>query len=222
MRKWLALVALLCATVIITAQTPLTNALNLRVRTDSNGYLIVSSGTYASPDSPLTAFANTRLRTDSNGYLLITSSGGTGFATLGANTFVGDQNVTGSVVASVNMQATNAVVSNYKVNNVLWCGSSSATIGSGFNTSPTASATGSCAFTVSPGATGATNTGVVTLPAATTGWNCNANDLTDGGYVSQVAMSTTSASFKYYSRTTGLAQNWPTTAASISVQCGAR
>jgi hypothetical protein len=96
------------------------------------------------------------------------------------------------------------------------------TIASGFNTSPSVTGADTAAFAVSPGSTGATNTGVVTLPTATTGWACNANDLTDSGYVDQVATTTTSASFKIYSRTTGLAINWPTTAGSISITCTAR
>lgn len=53
-------------------QGPATNALNLRVRTDANGYLIMSSGAYSAADGPLTNFGNIRLKTDSNGYLLTT------------------------------------------------------------------------------------------------------------------------------------------------------
>jgi hypothetical protein len=53
-------------------QGPLTNALNLRVRTDANGYLIITSAAYSASDGPLTNFGNIRLRTDSNGYLLTT------------------------------------------------------------------------------------------------------------------------------------------------------
>lgn len=69
----LSVLALLCAGDVI-AQGPLTNALNLRVRTDASGYLISTGAAYTAPDGPLTAFGNIRLRTDANGYLLTTSS----------------------------------------------------------------------------------------------------------------------------------------------------
>lgn len=61
----------------VDAQGPLTPAANLRVRTDSNGYLLIAPATYTASDGPLTAFGNIRLRTDSNGYLL-TAMGATG------------------------------------------------------------------------------------------------------------------------------------------------
>lgn len=61
----------------VDAQGPLTSAMNLRVRTDSNGYLLIAPATYTASDGPLTAFGNIRLRTDSNGYLL-TAMGATG------------------------------------------------------------------------------------------------------------------------------------------------
>lgn len=55
-------------------QGPLTNILNLRGRTDANGYIITTGAAYTGPDGPLTAFANMRGRTDANGYLITTSS----------------------------------------------------------------------------------------------------------------------------------------------------
>lgn len=57
---------------------PLTNAANLRVRTDANGYLISAAQTYSGPDGPLSVLANTLVRTDSNGYLIITNPSGFG------------------------------------------------------------------------------------------------------------------------------------------------
>lgn len=54
-------------------QGPLTNALNLMVRTDSNGALLVTQNT-AGAQGPLTNFGNIRLRTDSNGALLVSST----------------------------------------------------------------------------------------------------------------------------------------------------
>lgn len=69
--KWL-LLSVLALGVVLTAQTPLTNLMELRGRTDANGYLITTSGAYTAPDSPLTAMANLRARTDANGYLIVT------------------------------------------------------------------------------------------------------------------------------------------------------
>lgn len=57
------------------AQGPLTNALNLGVRTDASGYLITTAVGYTAPDGPLTALGNIRLRSDANGYLLTTFNG---------------------------------------------------------------------------------------------------------------------------------------------------
>ena len=50
---------------------PLTNAANLMVRTDENGYLLTSAATAGLVDGPLTAFGNVRVRTDENGYLRV-------------------------------------------------------------------------------------------------------------------------------------------------------
>ena len=55
---------------------PLTNAMNLRVRTDANGYLLVTVATASGSDGPLTPFGNLRVRTDANGYLLTTVGSG--------------------------------------------------------------------------------------------------------------------------------------------------
>lgn len=71
--KLLILVLLACGLLAFAAQGPLTNALNLRVRTDANGYLMSSLAAYVGPDGPLTSFGNIRLRTDANGYLLTTT-----------------------------------------------------------------------------------------------------------------------------------------------------
>jgi hypothetical protein len=88
------------------------------------------------------------------------------------------------------------------------------TIASGFNTSPTLPG-GICAnsFQVNTGATPATNTAVITMGAtAAAGWAVHANDLSDTVNVCQVATSTTQASFKAYSKTTGLQVAWPASA----------
>lgn len=58
------------------AQGPLTNAFNLRVKTDSNGYLMMTGGG-AGTAGPLTNLGNLRMRTDSNGYLMVTIAAGT-------------------------------------------------------------------------------------------------------------------------------------------------
>lgn len=67
--------ALLGASYLL-AQGPLTPLMTLNGKTDSNGYLLTSFGTYAAPDTPLTPLGNLRGRTDSNGYLLVTGTGG--------------------------------------------------------------------------------------------------------------------------------------------------
>lgn len=63
---------------------PLTPIMNLRVRTDANGYLLSAGGAYTAPDGPLTAMANLRGRTDANGYLLTASSPTAGGGTISA------------------------------------------------------------------------------------------------------------------------------------------
>lgn len=69
--------ALVCAlgVVLLAQNTPLTPLMSLRGRTDSNGYLLTSFGTYTASDGPLTPIGNLRGRTDSNGYLLMTLGG---------------------------------------------------------------------------------------------------------------------------------------------------
>src|SRR5690242_1044035 len=58
------------------ADGPLTPLMNLRGRTDANGYLLTTSGAYSGADGPLTALANLRGRTDANGYLIVTMGAG--------------------------------------------------------------------------------------------------------------------------------------------------
>src|SRR3990167_857623 len=95
MRKWAStlLLGLLLGSGISlvwvpTAQGPLTNAANLRVRTDENGYLLLTTAAVTGTDGPLTAFGNIRLRTDSSGYLLTTlsSTSAVSVSTLAAST----------------------------------------------------------------------------------------------------------------------------------------
>lgn len=77
-KTWIAVLLLLVLiTFKVIAQGPLTNAMNLRVRTDSNGYLLTAMGGYSGADGPLTTLGNVQLRTDSNGYLLTTLSSAT-------------------------------------------------------------------------------------------------------------------------------------------------
>lgn len=90
------------------------------------------------------------------------------------------------------------------------CLSTAPTI-SGFGTAPSVpSNNGTCAFTVNVGTGGAASTGTITLPAATTGWVCTAQDVTstDSFITSQNGGTTTTATLKNYSRTTGLAVAW--------------
>lgn len=58
----------------VIAQGPATNALNLKVKTDANNYLISTGFAYTAPDGPATSLANIKLKTDANGYLITTTS----------------------------------------------------------------------------------------------------------------------------------------------------
>ena len=60
--------------VVIIAQGPLTPLMQIRTKTDANGYLLTTGAAYTGPDGPLTAMANLRGKTDANGYLLTTTS----------------------------------------------------------------------------------------------------------------------------------------------------
>lgn len=83
MKRWAVMVGVMLLGVGLLAQGPLTNLMNLQVRTDTNGYLMTSPGIYTGGDGPLTTFANLRGRTDANGYLLTTNTTSSGsFTTL--------------------------------------------------------------------------------------------------------------------------------------------
>src|SRR3990167_4026784 len=77
MRRWTGafVLGLLLGAGVSVAQGPLTPLMNLRGRTDSNGYVIATLNVYAGQDGPLTPLSNLRGRTDSNGYLMLTVSG---------------------------------------------------------------------------------------------------------------------------------------------------
>lgn len=78
---------------LLAVDGPITNALNLRVRTDGNNYLMAASGTYSGVDGPITNFANLRLRTDANNYLIVTYSGTQAFGAITATSLI----TTGSI-----------------------------------------------------------------------------------------------------------------------------
>ena len=82
MRKTIALIGVgaLLVGASTAAQGPLTPWATAKGRTDSNGYVMIASGTYTAPDGPLTPFANLRVRTDANGYLITTGAGFSGGA----------------------------------------------------------------------------------------------------------------------------------------------
>jgi hypothetical protein len=61
------------------------NAMNLQVRTDSNGYLYVTGTGAGTGQGPLTPFGNLGLATDSNGYLKVNCASGCGGTVGGAN-----------------------------------------------------------------------------------------------------------------------------------------
>lgn len=89
-KKWAMglLVASVLGAIATQADGPLTSAMNLGVKTDSNGYLLTTFGAYVAADGPLTALGNIKLRTDSNGYLIVTpgASGTFTIATVNATT----------------------------------------------------------------------------------------------------------------------------------------
>ena len=77
---WRGLVALavaVCAlrVAVWAADGPLTPLMNLKGRTDANGYLMTNGGAKTGSDGPLTPLANLRGRTDANGYLRVVVSG---------------------------------------------------------------------------------------------------------------------------------------------------
>lgn len=72
----LVIAALLSSVAVLATDGPLTALMNIKVRTNENGYLITYGGAAGVTDGPLTAMANLRGRTNENGYLLITLSGG--------------------------------------------------------------------------------------------------------------------------------------------------
>ena len=83
---FLALLPVLSATkaaaLAVVQDGPLTRLMNLRGRTDENGYLRVSGGIAGSTDGPLTPMANLRGRTDENGYLRVSLADIAGSLTL--------------------------------------------------------------------------------------------------------------------------------------------
>lgn len=76
--KNVMLISLLIIPVLLSAQQS-GNILNLRVITDANNYLLVTSGVQTLPLSQPTTLSNARLRTDSSGNLLVVFSQGSGF-----------------------------------------------------------------------------------------------------------------------------------------------
>jgi hypothetical protein len=94
----LAVVSLLIwATVVTLGQTPLTILSNIRTKTDSNGYLLVTGNAYTTPETALTNFSNLRGKTDSNGYLMVTFGSS---PTIPAGTSTSTATVGGVLVAS--------------------------------------------------------------------------------------------------------------------------
>jgi len=71
----LGLVLLGVSVEYVAGQGPLTNFMNLRGRTDANGYLMVTSNA-AGAQGPLTAIGNLRSRVDANGYLMVAIGAG--------------------------------------------------------------------------------------------------------------------------------------------------
>jgi hypothetical protein len=85
------------------------------------------------------------------------------------------------------------------------------TIVSGFATSPSIDAGYPSSVFVTVGGSGSSSTGVIGLPTAAHGWACSAADTTTptGNLTQMTAQNASSATFTNYSRTTGIAANWP-------------
>lgn len=98
------LAVLLAGAHVIAVDGPITNALNLRVRTDGNNYLLATGGSYSGVDGPITSFGNIRLRTDGNNYLLIAMAGAQSIAINGLAVTSADglliQNTTAATVGT--------------------------------------------------------------------------------------------------------------------------
>ena len=84
----LVIAALLSSVAVLATDGPLTALMNLRVRTDENGYLIVSGAAAGATDGPLTPMSNLRGRTNENGYLRVSLATGSVIPAPGSNTQV--------------------------------------------------------------------------------------------------------------------------------------
>ena len=73
---WMTAACLVASALVWAADGPLTPLMQLRGRTDANGYLLVSSAAMTGSDGPLTPLANLKGRTDANGYLRMTIANG--------------------------------------------------------------------------------------------------------------------------------------------------
>jgi len=182
----------------------------------TSGGKVTFAGSVTSPSIALGGAGQTNgdVRLSLNG--AITSDNGSGgtasllYLKSGTNVItIGDSGNAMNLITSMSLNGTPAI------------SSTAPTISSGFNTTPTITNGTAFSFAINTGATPATNTGVIGLPTATNGWSCAGQDLSDGGYVNQVASTVSSASFKYYSRTLGTAINWPASA-TIVFLCGGR
>lgn len=128
----LALALALCGVAVLyAADGPLTNALNLRVRTDASGYLITTGGTYTAPDGPLTNFGNIRLRTDANGYLLTTLNGNSTIPIASCYGFVGVSNCFGLSGTSTVVKAADGGAYLFVSNGQVFVNSATLSMGTG-------------------------------------------------------------------------------------------
>lgn len=96
------------------------------------------------------------------------------------------------------------------------------TISSGFGTSPSIVSGNAASFRVNVGTGGSASTGVIGLPTASVNWHCTVQDITSEDTMDTrfVDGTTTSASFKNYSMTTGLVTAW-TASDVLSIGCTA-
>lgn len=185
--------------------------------------LQVQSGAQLELGTTITSDAGTDIYLDSSSY---------SFSTLTSSSNLSISNANGSRVYQISNNLPATYIGNsldlvgsldagsVYLNGKLAFSSTAPTISSGFGTSPSITGGSAVAFRVNVGTGGAASTGVVALPTAINGWNCSVADVTtpDSNSTVQTASTTTTASFKNYARTTGLAAAW-TASDILAISC---
>lgn len=158
---------------------------------------------------------STQICNVADGVIKITNAAGTGFGLRAQGTSSADiRNVANNGGGTIGINQINLAGSAY-TNSTTPSTSAGFGTGEAFGTGARAAA-----WTLTIGTGGTDSTGTLTLPSASNGWVCNVTDLTNNAsfVTSQTGGTTTSATFKNYSRTTGLEVAW-TAADLLSGSC---